>query len=716
MSKLAFAFAFACTGEIVEKWALIPQAIFAQPVRSIILVKLDHVGDFFIALPAFRRIRDAFPDARITLVCGPWNEQLARDVRLFNEVRTLSFFREQTRETFQQTRDLGWTVSMHERFATIAAGSYDLAVDLRYDTDTRRLLTMIDARYRAGIGDFAEFPFLDLAVPSDRYEVRKVPLGVDATRLDVNFNSRGAPVHVEPGRKDLRLEFAIEDPSSPIEIGTSSTDARQLGVGLIRGKITRKSIATGLFPSGHPVWKDEPVTPINDAYGIEETIDFSNQSPGYFTLQDGWSHREPFGVWSVGRASSLRIPIAVGLHRGLRLCLLLRGHTGPAKPRQSFVLSCAGRKSSRATIDRSKSERTLVLPLQDAVLDEACVEIVSEEFFVAQGDCTVLTMVEGFGKPDVSGASSVIFEAVNGFGRVLGRRTMSGILLRAIGANEVSFFQSDPGLGVRVRVQVIGSPFSAGMTCKSVRVMSSPNKYAPTIHQLDWPSLVADTLVRRFAPPADLLGLPRHPLPPALQQELDEHRRAGRRIIVMATGAGKDVTMWPFQYYSALVGMLVGALPCAVYLSGSTREGQDAQRIIAENGSSASIVNICGSTSLMQLSTLLKSADLFIGNSSGTAHLSAMSGVPTLTLQSATNHSHQWGPIGVRAFCMSLDVPCGRCHIIDLSQCSHGFRCMLDLTPEMVLRQALSMLPVQSAQASVSNASVEKEKHVELYN
>ena len=699
----------------MEKSALVPQAIFAQPIRSILLVKLDHVGDFFIALPAFRRIRGAFPDAHITLVCGPWNQQLAREVRLFDEVRTLSFFSEQTRETFQQSRDLGWTAQIHERFAAIAAGSYDLAVDLRYDSDTRRFLTMIDAKYRAGIGDFAEFPFLDLAVPSDRNEVRKVAPGGEAMRLDANFNSRGVPVHVEPGRGDLLLQFAIEEPLSPIEIGTSSTDGRRLGLGLIRGKITRRNIATGLYPSDHPIWRDEPVAPIRDAYGIEETVDFSNQGPGHFILQDGWSHREPFGVWSAGRTSSIRIPVAVGLHRGLRLCLLVRGHTGPAKPRQSFVVSCAGRKSSRATIDRSKNERTLVLPLQDAVLDEAGVEIVSEEFFVAQGLCNVLTMVEGFGKPDVSGASSVIFEAVNAFGRVLGRRPLSGVLLRAIGANEVSFFQSDPGLGVRMRVQVVGSPFSRGMTCKSVRVISSPKKYAPTMHQLDWSGLVADILVRRFAP-SDLLRLPRHPLPPALQQELDEHRRAGRRIIVVATGAGKDVTMWPLQYYSALVGMLVGALPCAVYLAGSAREGRDAQKIIAENGSPASIVNICGSTSLMQLSTLLKSADLFIGNSSGTAHLSAMCGVPTLTLQSATNHSHQWGPVGARAFCMSLDVPCGRCHIIDLSQCSHGFRCMLDLTPEMVWRQALSMLPVQSAPLPLSNAPVEKEKQVELYN
>ena len=635
---------------------------------------------------------------------------MATDVGLFDDIRTFSFFSEQTRETFGRTRDPEWTAATHQRFAKIAAGSYDLAVDLRYDTDTRRLLTMIDAKYRAGIGDFAEFPFLDVAVPSDRFEARKAPSGLGIARFDVSFNSRGVPAHAAPGRKDISLKFAIDDPELPVEIGTSSGDERRLGLGLIRGKVTRRNIATGVFSDSHSIWQDEIITPITDAYGLEERIDFSSQSAGHFTLQSGWSPREAFGVWSEGIAPVLRIPVVVGLHRGLKLCLLLRGHTGPAKLRQSFSLSCGRSASIRATIERSKNERTIVLPLDDEVLAEAEVEIVSEEFFVGRGPTIVLTVVEGLGRPDVSGASSVIFEAVNAIGRVLGYRELSGPLLRAIATNEISFFQSDPGLGVRVRVRVIGNPFSGGVICRSVRVTNTPQHYAPTMHQIDWAAFLADALMRRFAPPVDMLGLDRRPLSPDLEQDLDQHKQAGRRIIVVATGAGKDVTMWPLHHYSELVGMLADSLPCVVYLAGAARETGDAQKIIAENESAAVIVDICGSTTLLQLSTLLRSADLFIGNSSGTAHMSAMSGVPTLTLQSATNHPHQWGPIGANAHCMSLDVPCGRCHILDLSQCSHGFRCMLDLTPEMVLRQALTMLATPREQLSLKREPFGKGK------
>jgi ADP-heptose:LPS heptosyltransferase len=163
-----------------------------------------------------------------------------------------------------------------------------------------------------------------------------------------------------------------------------------------------------------------------------------------------------------------------------------------------------------------------------------------------------------------------------------------------------------------------------------------------------------------------------------------------------------------------LIEKLAGVSPAVVYLVGASREVPDADRIVTATGASGSVINICGKTSLLQLATLLKSVDLFIGNSSGTAHLSALSGTPTLTLQSATNHSHQWGPIGVNAFCMSLDVPCGRCHILDLSQCSHGFRCMLDMTPDMVFRQAMRMLSTRGTAHPHHKTIAEKQKHVEL--
>jgi ADP-heptose:LPS heptosyltransferase len=684
-----------------------PQVVFGGPAQRILLIKLDHIGDFLISLPAFRRIRESFPHARITLVCGPWNRQLAQEVGLFDEIRTFSFFSEQSRGDFRQKRDPLWIATIHQRFAEIANGRYDLAADFRYDVDTRRLLTMVEAKYRAGIGDFAEFPFLDLAVPSDRHEVRQAPSNLEIAQFDLPFH-QGSGVYWQFGRKNLRLEFAIHDPMSAIQIGTSTSDHRELGIALLRAKVTRKNVMTGLYSQNHSIWDDDQQAQARDAYAIEETIDFSSTSPAHYTLQGGWAEREPFGVWTEGALAALDLPLVVGVYRGLKLCLLVRGHTGPAKRSQSFEVSCGGCSIARATIDWGANERTLISAISNSCLDEANAEIVSDEFFVGYGSCAVVTEIETFGLPDVSGGSSLTFEAINALGGVLSRRTYAGRLLASIRTNQIEFVQSDPGLNIRLRIIVTGKPFSDGILFKSLRVTARPRKYFPTMHQLDWSGLVADMLIRRFATGPDLIQLPSSPLPAALQANLDEGRRAGDAIIVVATGSGKDVTMWPLDYYSLLVGKLLAALPCTIYMVGGSRDSDDAERIISENGSSSSVVNICGLTSLLELATLLKSTDLFIGNSSGAAHLSAMSGAPTLTIQSGTNHSHQWGPVGPKAFCLSLEVPCNRCHIIDLSQCSHGYRCMTELTPDIVFQQACSMLPKRSARHAVIDAPVKR--------
>jgi hypothetical protein len=49
--------------------------------RKILILKLDHLGDFIIGLSAIERARMTFADAKISLVVGSWNEALARRVR-----------------------------------------------------------------------------------------------------------------------------------------------------------------------------------------------------------------------------------------------------------------------------------------------------------------------------------------------------------------------------------------------------------------------------------------------------------------------------------------------------------------------------------------------------------------------------------------------------------------------------------------------------------
>lgn len=138
-----------------------PTAI-KSPVQTILLLKLDHLGDFVMSVPAIRAVRARFPAAHVTLVVGPWNEALATELQIAEKVVPFDFF----------TRNPGEdgyldAATRAEAFAALINDHHDVAIDLRTFTDTRFLLARVDAGHRAGIGTRAVFPFLDIALPLD---------------------------------------------------------------------------------------------------------------------------------------------------------------------------------------------------------------------------------------------------------------------------------------------------------------------------------------------------------------------------------------------------------------------------------------------------------------------------------------------------------------------------------------------------------------------
>ena len=134
----------------------------AGGVTRVLVLKLGHFGDFIIGLPALRQLREAFPDARIRLVVGEWNRIAAESCGLVDEVATYNYFPENARNWD------GKPVEGVAAFRAATAGSYDVAIDLRVDEDTRHLLEEVDAGTRCGIGIEARFPFLDVLLPFDQ--------------------------------------------------------------------------------------------------------------------------------------------------------------------------------------------------------------------------------------------------------------------------------------------------------------------------------------------------------------------------------------------------------------------------------------------------------------------------------------------------------------------------------------------------------------------
>ncbi len=133
------------------------------PVRRILLLKLDHLGDFIMGVPALEKARAAFPDAEITLAVGPWNAGMAEALGLFDRVESFEAF---PRNSTEERADVRGTVSdFRRRFG--GGEPYDIAVDLRSDGDTRVLLEAANARLKAALGTRVNYPFLDIFLPID---------------------------------------------------------------------------------------------------------------------------------------------------------------------------------------------------------------------------------------------------------------------------------------------------------------------------------------------------------------------------------------------------------------------------------------------------------------------------------------------------------------------------------------------------------------------
>ena len=129
-------------------------------IRRILVVKVDHIGDFVTALVPIRRLKAAFPAAAIHVLASPAAARLAALEPAIEEVIAFSFFHARS-ALGQREIEPAELVALRERLAPYR---FDLAIDLRKHLDTRELLHCAGARWFAGFDHAGQFPWLDIAL------------------------------------------------------------------------------------------------------------------------------------------------------------------------------------------------------------------------------------------------------------------------------------------------------------------------------------------------------------------------------------------------------------------------------------------------------------------------------------------------------------------------------------------------------------------------
>ncbi len=130
------------------------RTLFATPPKAILIQRTDQLGDMVLSIPAMKRIRETFPEARLVGLLTHGNADFARTLGLFDEVLVVDF----PDDPVNRRRIMPYAEQEKLR-ARLAPYKFDLAIDLSESSVSRPLLLLSGAPKLFGFRE-REFPFL----------------------------------------------------------------------------------------------------------------------------------------------------------------------------------------------------------------------------------------------------------------------------------------------------------------------------------------------------------------------------------------------------------------------------------------------------------------------------------------------------------------------------------------------------------------------------
>ncbi len=152
---------YAPESEPVRVFAAGHPLIARDKIRKILVLKLDHIGDFITAFPAFRRLRQHFPHAELTVLAASASLALTGLEPAIDRAIGFDFFHARSGKGRLSLK----SADIDALRARLAPERFDLAIDLRRQPETRSLLQATGTRWTAGFETAHQHPWLDIALP-----------------------------------------------------------------------------------------------------------------------------------------------------------------------------------------------------------------------------------------------------------------------------------------------------------------------------------------------------------------------------------------------------------------------------------------------------------------------------------------------------------------------------------------------------------------------
>lgn len=107
-----------------------PAAGRLPPSASLLLIRPDHLGDLLFLTPALRHLRESLPEARLTLLVGPWGRPVLENNPHVDEILVCDFpyFKRRPAPSIWQPYRL-----LFEQARSLRGRAFDAAAILRFD-------------------------------------------------------------------------------------------------------------------------------------------------------------------------------------------------------------------------------------------------------------------------------------------------------------------------------------------------------------------------------------------------------------------------------------------------------------------------------------------------------------------------------------------------------------------------------------------------------
>jgi ADP-heptose:LPS heptosyltransferase len=171
-------------------------------------------------------------------------------------------------------------------------------------------------------------------------------------------------------------------------------------------------------------------------------------------------------------------------------------------------------------------------------------------------------------------------------------------------------------------------------------------------------------------------------------------------VVALAPGTGNSIKQWGAARFARVASALSKEAGCRFVLIGGDADKADAV-LVAAALTPDQYVDAVGKLDISDVPLALAGVDLFIGNDTGTTHMAALMGIPTVNIFSGIADINIWRARGANVVTLYAPVECAPCRLGKLADCSYGHLCLTSISEDDVVTSALSLL--QRSESGLQN-------------